>query len=320
MNNIREKQIPMYNGIKIYPYVVNHITNYDEDNYMFVWDEEDLYDGIELDKKTDIGNVVCIIPNTTSGGVIVKNRNGDIITFDYCGVIPNEVKKNMISEVINYIDVYNKFQDNTDLCLEFNYITDLSFLDKYQFDDCISINRNNDDTLFYIGTRTDTDNLYVIDEKTNSMRITSTDELMEIFNDMPNNTNNVDNNEWNDARYSALPLNKNILVIINDNNNYITTVGVIEKNNTITLVNENKKGIPLTDLVYWKELNIPNLNPKSDKEQVIENAIKGLKAAINNPDHEVAHIEADDILCNVLTALGYDEIVQLYSDVAKWYA
>ena len=37
-------------------------------------------------------------------------------------------------------------------------------------------------------------------------------------------------------------------------------------------------------------------------------------------DEELAHIEADDILCEVLRGLGYGEGVDVYERVAKWYA
>lgn len=36
-------------------------------------------------------------------------------------------------------------------------------------------------------------------------------------------------------------------------------------------------------------------------------------------DIEADHEDADDILCKLLSYLGYDEIVNLYMEVDKWY-
>jgi hypothetical protein len=37
-------------------------------------------------------------------------------------------------------------------------------------------------------------------------------------------------------------------------------------------------------------------------------------------DWEAAHSIADDVLCEVLTALGYEGIVEAWDKVGKWYA
>lgn len=37
-------------------------------------------------------------------------------------------------------------------------------------------------------------------------------------------------------------------------------------------------------------------------------------------DTEVNHIEADDLLCNLLVDLGYQEVVDAYDKIDKWYA
>jgi hypothetical protein len=37
-------------------------------------------------------------------------------------------------------------------------------------------------------------------------------------------------------------------------------------------------------------------------------------------DTEGAHGNADDILCEILSELGYDDIVETYNRVNKWYA
>lgn len=57
-----------------------------------------------------------------------------------------------------------------------------------------------------------------------------------------------------------------------------------------------------------------------EKEVIIKEAIEKMKECVNNGDTEVAHLDADDILCDVLTQLGYKELVDLYEKVKKWYA
>lgn len=57
-----------------------------------------------------------------------------------------------------------------------------------------------------------------------------------------------------------------------------------------------------------------------EKEVIIKEAIEKMKKCVNNGDTECGHIEADYILCDVLTQLGYKELVDLYEKVKKWYA
>jgi hypothetical protein len=37
-------------------------------------------------------------------------------------------------------------------------------------------------------------------------------------------------------------------------------------------------------------------------------------------DTESAHIKADDLLCDLLTELGYGELIARYEAIGKWYA
>lgn len=59
---------------------------------------------------------------------------------------------------------------------------------------------------------------------------------------------------------------------------------------------------------------------RKKKADIIKEAVEKMKECVNNGDTEVAHIDADDILCDVLTQLGYKELVDLYEKVKKWYA
>lgn len=39
-----------------------------------------------------------------------------------------------------------------------------------------------------------------------------------------------------------------------------------------------------------------------------------------NSDTEVAHVRADNLLCDILEQLGEDAIVKAFHDIKKWYA
>ena len=45
-----------------------------------------------------------------------------------------------------------------------------------------------------------------------------------------------------------------------------------------------------------------------------------MKALQDNWDIEEAHGMADDILCEALKQLGYNELVELYEKIEKWYS
>lgn len=52
----------------------------------------------------------------------------------------------------------------------------------------------------------------------------------------------------------------------------------------------------------------------------IEKYMERMIDAVNNGDTEAAHGDADGILCELLSELGYGELIGLYSKVDKWYA
>lgn len=47
--------------------------------------------------------------------------------------------------------------------------------------------------------------------------------------------------------------------------------------------------------------------------------VNRLKECQNNADIESAHADADQVLCDLLVYLGYEEIVLAYNKVEKWY-
>lgn len=51
-----------------------------------------------------------------------------------------------------------------------------------------------------------------------------------------------------------------------------------------------------------------------------EQAIEKLKELQKNGDYESAHGDADEVLCELLKALGYEDVVAEWDKVGKWYA
>ena len=49
-------------------------------------------------------------------------------------------------------------------------------------------------------------------------------------------------------------------------------------------------------------------------------AIELLKEAQNNDDIESGHVDADNVLCSLLSTLGYLDVVVEFKRVPKWYA
>lgn len=58
----------------------------------------------------------------------------------------------------------------------------------------------------------------------------------------------------------------------------------------------------------------------SDAEKLRQRALDVMRAAQRSDDTERAHANADDGLCELLTALGYADVVAEYAKVEKWYA
>lgn len=61
---------------------------------------------------------------------------------------------------------------------------------------------------------------------------------------------------------------------------------------------------------------------KLNKEQqdLVSKTKKTLEQAKLNRDIEYAHVNADEALCELLKGLGFNDIVDLFDEVDKWYA
>lgn len=57
-----------------------------------------------------------------------------------------------------------------------------------------------------------------------------------------------------------------------------------------------------------------------DIEELVQNTITELETEQYNNDLEIAHGNADSILCVFLNKLGFGNIVKEYDKIKKWYA
>jgi len=57
-----------------------------------------------------------------------------------------------------------------------------------------------------------------------------------------------------------------------------------------------------------------------EKIMTREEAINKLKILQSLGDKEIAHCNADDVICDLLKALGYEDVVKEYDEIDKWYA
>lgn len=51
-----------------------------------------------------------------------------------------------------------------------------------------------------------------------------------------------------------------------------------------------------------------------------EEAIYKLRILQEMRDKEIAHCNADDVICDLLKSLGYEDVVKEYDFIDKWYA
>ena len=55
-------------------------------------------------------------------------------------------------------------------------------------------------------------------------------------------------------------------------------------------------------------------------DDIKKEAFSRLRELQASGDHETAHYEADDILCQLLDALGHGDVVEEFKKIKKWYA
>jgi len=61
-------------------------------------------------------------------------------------------------------------------------------------------------------------------------------------------------------------------------------------------------------------------NTMSADKKLLDAALEQMRALEDSRDLEGSHIEADDILCDLLDQLGFNEVVEAFKKLPKWYA
>jgi hypothetical protein len=56
------------------------------------------------------------------------------------------------------------------------------------------------------------------------------------------------------------------------------------------------------------------------REEALEELATILQEEKESKDYEMSHVDADGVLCQLLTSLGYKDVVTEYHRVGKWYA
>ena len=56
------------------------------------------------------------------------------------------------------------------------------------------------------------------------------------------------------------------------------------------------------------------------RKTLSDEMVKRLQKEVNDNDAERAHVNSDNILCELLEKLGYKDVVEKYNEVSKWYA
>ena len=57
-----------------------------------------------------------------------------------------------------------------------------------------------------------------------------------------------------------------------------------------------------------------------DKDELLKEAIKKMKANCFTDDFECNGIDADAILCSVLNKLGFSDLTEVFDEVERWYS
>lgn len=56
-----------------------------------------------------------------------------------------------------------------------------------------------------------------------------------------------------------------------------------------------------------------------EKQKLIDDAVAKLQA-LNSSDHELNHLDADAILCDLLIKLDAQPVVSAFNAIKKWYS
>lgn len=126
-------------------------------------------------------------------------------------------------------------------------------------------------------------------------------------------------NELQELRGDKAQLEETVAVLqLNANNNK----GIIET--CAAELEELRKHEVEWDLAQAriKELEAEKNAKNEEIDAIYQKSLARLKELANKkyPDEEEDHGEADEILCNMLNALGYKDLTDAWDDIKKWYS
>lgn len=55
------------------------------------------------------------------------------------------------------------------------------------------------------------------------------------------------------------------------------------------------------------------------KKELKDKYIKLMENQVGGWDKESEHMNADGLLCDLLEELGFEEVVEVYNEIEKWY-
>jgi len=73
-------------------------------------------------------------------------------------------------------------------------------------------------------------------------------------------------------------------------------------------------------IAYWRAMEGERKRAKPTEPMGPEMFAKVMKSCFDTYDTEEGHAEADDLMCNVLESLGYQDGVAVFRQAGKWYA
>lgn len=79
----------------------------------------------------------------------------------------------------------------------------------------------------------------------------------------------------------------------------------------------------LEETVAVLQLNAKNKSAKDDEINAVhQKSLARLEELVNKkyPNEEEDHAEADGILCDMLNALGYNDLTEAWDKIGKWYS
>ena len=79
----------------------------------------------------------------------------------------------------------------------------------------------------------------------------------------------------------------------------------------------------LEETIAVLQLNAKNKSAKNEEINAVhQKSLARLEELVNKkyPDEEEDHSEADEILCDMLNALGYKDLTDAWDKIGKWYS